>query len=77
MHMAQRRRKSRRQDNDLFGGTFRRTHTGDHQSKREEVLSMLRNSDRSSQDAAIVEYGRLVFINREAVRKYRRRFDYH
>lgn len=62
-------------DNNLFGGTFRRTHTGDHQCKREEVLSMLRDSDTSSQDAAIAENGRLEFINHETVRRYRMRFD--
>ena len=62
-------------DNSIFGGTFRRTHTGDHQCKREEVLSMLRDSDTSSQDAAIAESARVEFINRETVAAYRRRFD--
>ena len=62
-------------DDKIFGGTFRRTHTGDHQCKREEVLSMLRDSDTSSQDAAIAENARLEFINRETVHRYRMRFD--
>lgn len=62
-------------DDKIFGGTFRRTHTGDHTCSREEVLSMLRDSDTSSQDAAIAENGRLEFINRETVRRYRMRFD--
>ena len=62
-------------ENSIFGGTFRRTHTGDHQCKREEVLSMLRDSDTSSQDAAIAESARVEFINRETVAAYRRRFD--
>ena len=62
-------------DNSIFGGTFRRTYTGDHQCKREEVLSMLRDSDTSSQDAAIAESARVEFINRETVAAYRRRFD--
>ena len=62
-------------DNSIFGGTFRRTHAGDHQCKREEVLSMLRDSDTSSQDAAIAESARVEFINRETVAAYRRRFD--
>lgn len=62
-------------DGNLFGGTFRRTHTGDHQCKREEVLSMLRDSDTSSQDAAIAESARIEFINNETVRRYRRRFN--
>ena len=62
-------------NDSIFGGTFRRTHTGDHQCKREEVLSMLRDSDTSSQDAAIAESARVEFINRETVAAYRRRFD--
>ena len=62
-------------ENSILGGTFRRTHTGDHQCKREEVLSMLRDSDTSSQDAAIAESARMEFINRETVAAYRRRFD--
>ena len=62
-------------DNSIFGDTFRRTYTGDHQCKREEVLSMLRDSDTSSQDAAIAESARMEFINRETVAAYRRRFD--
>ena len=62
-------------DNSIFGGTFRRTYTGDHQCKREEVLSMLRDSDTSSQDAAVAESARVEFINRETVAAYRRRFD--
>ena len=62
-------------NDSIFGGTFRRTHTGDHQCKREEVLSMPRDSDTSSQDAAIAESARVEFINRETVAAYRRRFD--
>ena len=62
-------------NDSIFGGTFRRTHAGDHQCKREEVLSMLRDSDTSSQDAAIAESARVEFINRETVAAYRRRFD--
>ena len=36
---------------------------------------MLRDSDTSSQDAAIAENGQLEFVNRETVRRYRMRFD--
>ena len=62
-------------NDSIFGGTFRRTHTGDHQCKREEVLSMLRDSDTSSQDAAIAENVQLDHISRETVERYRRRFN--
>ena len=67
--------RSLARENAKESGTFRRTHTGDHQCKREKVLSMLRDSDTSSQDAAIAENGRLEFINRETVHRYRMRFD--
>lgn len=62
-------------NDSIFGGTFRRTHTGDHQCKREEVLSMLRDSDTSSQDAAVAENVQLDHISRETVERYRRRFN--
>ncbi|MBQ9058074.1 MAG: putative DNA binding domain-containing protein [Atopobiaceae bacterium] len=60
---------------DLFGGTFRRAHTGDHRCSREEVLSMLRDSSTSSQDGEIAKSGRMEYLNRETITKYRRRFD--
>ena len=62
-------------NDSIFGGTFRRTHTGDHQCMREEVLSMLRDSDTSSQDAAVAENVQLDHISRETVERYRRRFN--
>ena len=62
-------------NDSIFGGTFRRTHTGDHLCGREEVLSMLRDSDTSSQDAAVAENVQLDHISRETVERYRRRFN--
>lgn len=62
-------------DDDLFGGTFRRTHTGDHRCDREEVLSMLRDSDTSSQDATLVNSSDISYLNRETLGRYRRRFS--
>ena len=46
-------------NDSIFGGTFRRTHTGDHLCSREEVLSMLRDSDTSSQNGKVVERARM------------------
>ena len=62
-------------NDSIFGGTFRRTHTGDHLCGREEVLSMLHDSDTSSQDAAVAENVQLDHISRETVERYRRRFN--
>lgn len=61
-------------DNNLFGGTFRRTHTGDHQCKREEVLSMLRDSDTSSQDSKVIERARMEDLDWGTVERYRNLF---
>ena len=60
---------------DIFGGTFRRMHTGDHQCKREEVLSMLRDSATQSQDAEVAKNARMEYLNHDTIMKYRRRFD--
>lgn len=62
-------------DGDLFGGTFRRAHTGDHRCSREEVLSMLRDSDTSSQDAQLAERAKMSWLDADTVARYRRRFD--
>lgn len=62
-------------NDDLFGGTFRRTHTGDHLCEREEILSMLRDSDTDSQDAAVAEASSVEHIDWETVARYRRRFN--
>jgi len=58
-------------NNDLFGGTFRRAHTGDHQCSREEVLSMLRDSDTSSQDSKVIEKARMEDLDYGTVERYR------
>ena len=60
---------------DLFRGTYRRMHTGDHLCTREEVLSMLRDSATSSQDAEVADSGLMEYLDDDTVAKYRRRFD--
>ena len=62
-------------NDDIFDGTYRRTHTGDHRCEREEVLSMLRDSSASSPDSEVAGRARLVQLDRDTVAKYRRRFD--
>ena len=61
-------------DDNIFGGTFRRTHTGDHRCTREEVLSMLRDSDTSSQDSKVVERARMEDLDYGTVERYRNLF---
>ena len=62
-------------NDDIFGGTFRRAYTGDHICDREEVLSMLRDADTSSQDADIAQRAVMDYLDKETVQRYRRRFD--
>ena len=59
---------------DLFGGTFRRTHTGDHQCLREEVLSMLRDSATPSQDSKVIEKARMEDLDYGTVERYRNEY---
>ncbi len=60
---------------DLFGGTFRRTHTGDHLCSREEILSMVRDSDTSSQDMRGAKGSEMSWLDADTVGRYRRRFN--
>lgn len=61
-------------NDDLFGGTFRRTHTGDHLCGREEVLSMLRDSDTSSADGRVIDGARMEDLDYGTVERYRNAF---
>ena len=61
-------------NDSIFGGTFRRTHTGDHLCSREEVLSMLRDSDTSSQDGKVIERARMEDLDYGTVERYRNLF---
>ncbi|WP_165249529.1 ATP-binding protein [Adlercreutzia sp. ZJ141] len=61
-------------NDDIFGGTFRRTHTGDHHCTREEVLSMLRDSDTSSQDGKVIDKARMKDLDFDTIRRYRNEF---
>lgn len=60
---------------DILGETWRRTHTGDHRCAREEVQSMLRDAESSSEDSRIAENVKMDHIDSETVRRYRVRFS--
>lgn len=61
-------------NDDLFGGTFRRTHTGDHLCGREEVLSMLRDADTSSVDGRVIDGARMDDLDYGTIERYRNAF---
>ena len=61
---------------DILGETWRRTHTGDHRCTREEIQSILRDAESSSDDSRIAEMAEMDHIDYETVRKYRTRFEF-
>lgn len=60
---------------DILGETWRRTHTGDHRCTREEVQSMLRDAEATSNDSRVAENAKMEYIDYETVRRYRNRFS--
>lgn len=60
---------------DILGETWRRTHTGDHRCSREEVQSMLRDAEATSEDKRIAKSADMSRIDYETVGRYRRRFE--
>ena len=60
---------------DILGETWRRTHTGDHRCTREEIQSMLRDAESSSDDALIADNVTMEQVDFETVRRYRMIFS--
>lgn len=61
---------------DILGETWRRTHTGDHRCTREEIQSMLRDAEATSDDSRIAEGAEMDYLDYDTVRKYRTRFSF-
>ena len=61
---------------DILGETWRRTYTGDHRCTREEVQSMLRDAEATSDDSRIAEGAEMSYLDYDTVRKYRMRFSF-
>ena len=60
---------------DILGETWQRTHTGDHRCTREEIQSMLRDAESSSDDALIADNVTMEQVDFETVRRYRMIFS--
>lgn len=71
--MAKREQKPVYINNDLFNGTFKRTHTGDYHCTKEQVKEMLRDQVEETMDMAMVEEMDLSVLNLETIHSYRNR----
>lgn len=60
---------------DMFKGTFRRTHEGDYLCSAEEIKSMLRDQADTSQDALMLEDLFISDLNEESTHRYRILFN--
>lgn len=71
--MARREDKPVYINNDMFRGTYKRTHTGDYHCSRAQVKSMLRDQIEETMDMHILENMSIDDLNIETVHKYRNR----
>ncbi len=71
--MAKREQKPIYINNDIFRGTYKRTHTGDYHCSHSQVKSMLRDQIEETMDMHIIENMSLKDLNFETVHQYRNR----
>lgn len=71
--MAKREQKPVYINNDIFRGTYKRTHTGDYHCSRSQVKSMLRDQIEETMDMHIIENMTIEDLNFETVHQYRNR----
>lgn len=71
--MAKREQKPVYINNDMFKGTYKRTHTGDYHCSHSQVKSMLRDQIEETMDMHIIENMMLEDLNIETVHQYRNR----
>ena len=61
--MAKREQKPIYINNDIFRGTYKRTHTGDYHCSHSQVKSMLRDQIEETMDMHIIENMSLKYLN--------------
>lgn len=71
--MAKRSQKPVYINNDLFGGTYRRTHSGDYKCTRLQVKAMLRDQTENTVDMDILDDAEMYDLNNETIQSYRNR----
>lgn len=71
--MAKREQKPVYINNDMFKGTYKRTHTGDYHCTYSQIKSMLRDQIEETMDMHIIENMLLEDLNIKTVHQYRNR----
>lgn len=71
--MAKREQKPVFINNDMFGGTFRRDHSGDYHCTRLQVKAMLRDQTDNTMDMEVLEDALMEDLNKETIQGYRNR----
>lgn len=71
--MAKREEKPIYINNDMFKGTYKRTHTGDYHCTQAQVKGMLRDQIEETMDMTIIETMDISVFDKETVRAYRNR----
>lgn len=71
--MAKREQKPVYINNDMFKGTYKRTHTGDYHCSSSQVKSMLRDQIEETMDMNVIENMTIDDLNIETVHQYRNR----
>ncbi len=71
--MAKREQKPLFINNDLFGGTFRRDHSGDYHCTRLQVKAMLRDQTDNTMDMEVLDDAVIEDLNVETIQGYRNR----
>lgn len=71
--MAKRSQKPIYINNDMFNGTYRRTHSGDYKCTRLQVKAMLRDQTENTVDMDILDEAEMSDLNTETVQGYRNR----
>lgn len=71
--MAKRSQKPIYINNDMFNGTYRRTHSGDYKCARLQVKAMLRDQTENTVDMDILDDAEISDLNIETIQGYRNR----
>ena len=60
---------------NLYKGTYKRSHEGDYHATEHEVRAMIRDQSPEGNDGMILEYYTMEDIDKETLRKYRQIFE--
>ena len=68
--MAKREQKPVFINNNMFGGTFRRDHSGDYHCTRLQVKAMLRDQTDNTMDMEVLDDAAMEDLNQETIQDF-------